>query len=129
MDLDWLAERSREELLKLLGEFQARSIRDARAGERLPHVGESRPRSLASARRLAKKLSGGDSRLVDPIESDPQFADAFATVNACIQRIRERMGGFGFCHLAWRLKQMALKVNYGIDWFPPSDMNPGCNFD
>lgn len=81
----------------------------------------------------AKKRSEGRFRIiVDPIESDPQFASILKVVNKKVDEklIAEGIERFlGICHFIWAEKQRILRDEYGIEWKSPAELNPGVLFD
>lgn len=67
--------------------------------------------------------------LYDPINDDPAFAWAIKEAG---QRVDDELGPpveMGSCHRRWRRKKEILKDEFGVDWFTPSEMNPGARFD
>lgn len=65
----------------------------------------------------------------DPIEDDPRYAAAFREVN---ERVRSRYGGMndaGVVREMWAYKKRLLKLEYGIVWRSPADLNPCVLFD
>lgn len=69
--------------------------------------------------------------LHDPIEDLPEFAEALATVRQRVAaelepeyRDRDSFGRRGSCHRFWRMQELLLREEYGIEWFSPARMNP-----
>ena len=66
----------------------------------------------------------------DPIEDDPRHRAAFADVNECV---RSRYGGqqneLGVLREMWDYKKRLLRLEYGIEWRSPADLNPCVVFD
>lgn len=65
----------------------------------------------------------------DPIEDDPRYAVAFKDVN---ERVRSRFGGcsdHGMIREMWAYKKRLLRLEYGIIWRSPADLNPCVLFD
>ena len=65
----------------------------------------------------------------DPIEDDPRYAAAFRDVN---ERVRSRFSDcsdLGVCHQMWAYKKRLLRLEYGINWRSPADLNPCVLFD
>lgn len=66
----------------------------------------------------------------DPIEDDPRHRAAFREVN---ERVRSRYGGeagrMGVLREMWEYKKRILRLEYGIEWHSPADLNPCVLFD
>jgi hypothetical protein len=81
------------------------------------------------ARRTNKRKHPRFHFLYDPINDDPAFAWAIKEAG---QRVDDELGPplkMGSCHRRWRRKKEILKEEFDIDWFTPSEMNPGARFD
>jgi hypothetical protein len=85
---------------------------------------------LQQRRVLARKTQPGASCLHDPTEDDPQVQAAILKAESLAdEELANRKRGRGFCHLYWCVKQRILREQFQIEWFSPSDMNPGILFD
>lgn len=65
----------------------------------------------------------------DPIEDDPRYQSVFREVN---ERVRSRFGGSkdpSVVQEMWQYKKHILKLEYGIVWRSPADLNPCVLFD
>jgi len=80
---------------------------------------------------LAIQQKSKGELLVDPIESDPLFAEKVRNAATEAKRIVELIGhvGRGSCHLIWTKQKEILAERDGIVWFSPKEMNPGVFFD
>jgi hypothetical protein len=71
-----------------------------------------------------------NSILHDPIEDDPEVTEIIERAEAETRiELKGEKQRRGLCHLHWKTKKKILKEKYGIDWFTPAEMNPGCRFD
>jgi hypothetical protein len=68
--------------------------------------------------------------LVDPIEKDPQFADAIKAALTEAEVIVRGKGltGRGSCHAIWREQERILSER-NIHWYSLQIMNPDIRFD
>lgn len=77
---------------------------------------------------IAKQQQGACDLLHDPIEDDPlihpMIAEAAAQAEAEVPD-----SGMGWCYSVWEAQQRILRNRFGIEWFDPSEMNPGSLFD
>lgn len=65
----------------------------------------------------------------DPIERTEQWEEVIYDVEKeCDKRLKGMPRGMGFCFAHWSAKRDVLS-EYGIDWNPPTRMNPGVMFD
>lgn len=80
---------------------------------------------------LAIQQKSKGELLVDPIESDPLFAERVRSAAVEAKRAVELTGrvGRGCCHAIWTKQKEILAERYSITWFSPKDMNPGVLFD
>lgn len=65
----------------------------------------------------------------DPIEDDPRYVHIFKEVN---EQVRSRYGGMsdpGLVREMWNYKKRVLRLEYGIIWRSPADLNPCVLFD
>lgn len=94
---------------------------------RPPDLELERRRELA--RRTNKQKHPKLRFFYDPINDDTTYAWAIKEAG---DRATEEVGRpfqMGTCHLIWRRKKQILKEEFGIDWYSPSEMNPGARFD
>lgn len=83
----------------------------------------------------AATARGGDTRgglAHDPVEDDPQYAAAFAAIDAEVDALladHPQRGAEGFCHVRWETKKRLLEERHGIRWRTPAEMNPHVIFD
>ncbi len=74
---------------------------------------------------------GPNGLLHDPIEDDHALQHSFELAEKLAEA---RIGKndpprMGYCHAYWAAKKDILKKHFGIDWRPPSEMNPQARFD
>lgn len=68
----------------------------------------------------------------DPIETDPNYAEAFRTID---DEVKAELSndptyrGPGDFDRYWQAKKALLKRRYGIEWKTPGEMNPDVMFD
>jgi hypothetical protein len=65
----------------------------------------------------------------DPIEDDPKYAAIFRAVN---EQVRSRYGSDtegSSVREMWEYKKRILRLEYGIAWRSPADLNPCVLFD
>lgn len=69
-------------------------------------------------------------RSVDSIELDPETARLIHEADQLTElELVHEPRRMGFCHLYWSTKKRILKVQFGIDWKTPAEMNPDMCFD
>jgi hypothetical protein len=79
---------------------------------------------------LTQMGDGNHSSLHDPIEDHPDLTPIFAQTEQRVEKELEgEERGRGFCHLYWHTKKRILREEFGVEWFPPSQMNPHVIFD
>jgi hypothetical protein len=69
--------------------------------------------------------------LKDPIETDPQTAEAVSAAAEEAAAIVSSRGPLrrGSCHSIWREQARILTEKHGLVWFSPQQMNPGILYD
>ena len=88
---------------------------------------DAMPPDLRTRVMLAIQQKSKGELLVDPIESDPLFAEKVRNAATEAKRVVELIGhvGRGSCHLIWTKQKEILAERDGIVWFSPKEMNPG----
>lgn len=65
----------------------------------------------------------------DPVEKNPEYKDAFKTVEELVKKEIGVGGYMGYCHKYWHYKKKYLKELFNIDWKSPAELNPDTKFD
>lgn len=80
------------------------------------------------AERILKAfLHDTEGFIEDPIDHEPEYADTMAAVELQLkQEFTTRR--LGLCHRVWARKKKLL-ANQGMNWYSPSELNPGARFD
>lgn len=81
--------------------------------------------------RIVQAYETQSERLLhDPVEDDPAFSIAITEADREVARLlKDEPNRLGLCHLGWRHKKQILKERFGLTWYSPAEMNPGCVFD
>ena len=89
-----------------------------------------RARLLTAARKKVENPHSAHRFLSDPIEDDPAFQKIFSAVGERVEELlKDRPKRLGLCHLHWTTRKRILAEEYGIEWFTPQQLHPGCIFD
>ncbi len=77
---------------------------------------------------LAVQTQDPEDELRDPIELDEIFGPL---VEAAAAKAEQNVNykEMGACHMIWEEQARILKVEYGIDWYSPAEMNPFSIYD
>jgi hypothetical protein len=66
----------------------------------------------------------------DPIEDSPEYRAIEKELEKKLEAIfRGERRGRGFCHKYWKKKQEILRVDFGIEWRSPAQLNPRRKYD
>ena len=94
-------------------------------------LGKMQPELRERVMQAVINFGAAPSRLlIDPIEKDPQFADAIKAAFTEAEAIVRGKGltGRGSCHALWR-EQERILCERNIRWYSPKIMNPDIRFD
>jgi hypothetical protein len=70
--------------------------------------------------------------LTDALDEDPKYAEIIKDVERKVeQRLKAQKveKEIGYCHDFWSLKKEILKIEYGLEWKSPAEINPDIYFD
>ena len=93
----------------------------------------TQPAQLTERILRAAEIQAGVRPLRDPIEDAPATAAAVAAAlaRAAVETDADLRPGYfrGRCYAEWHRAERILRQDFGLEWYSPARMNPGCCFD